>query len=289
MSAQLSILVVGATGKQGGQAVSTLLEEKASNLSIKFLTRNPTSEKAKQLTAKGLEAVEGSLDDKNTLKSALVGVQRAFLVTDAGAGEEKETQQGINFIEAAKVAEVEHLVFTSVGSADDAKNVPHFRSKAKVEKALKASGLSYTILRPVAFMDNFPPTAGFARFMVVGMFYASLRWKKCQLIATEDIGVFAGKALLNPESDKFKNKVIELSGGNYDLEDVRQAIFKTQGYQPWLASYTPTPIRAILPYDFRQMMYYLEDTGYSNIDTVALRSIHPGLMSLEDWFRKNGS
>ncbi|WVW85909.1 hypothetical protein I302_107947 [Kwoniella bestiolae CBS 10118] len=289
MASSINILVCGATGKQGGKAVSTLLEEKPSNVQVRFLTRNTSSESAKKLVTKGVEAVQGSLDDKATLDAALEGVQRAFLVTDAGAGEEKETQQGINFINAAKAAGVEHLVFTSVASADDAKSVPHFRSKAKVEEALKSSGLSYTILRPVAFMDNFPAAAGPARFMVVGMFFASLAWKKCQLIATEDIGVFAGKALINPESEHFKNKTIELSGGNYGLEDVRQAIFKTQGYQPWFASLTPTPIRAILPYDFKQMMYYLEETGYNDIDTSALRYIHPGLMTLEDWFRKNGS
>ncbi|WRT70446.1 uncharacterized protein IL334_007444 [Kwoniella shivajii] len=285
MSSPVNILVVGATGKQGGKAISTLLGQ--SNLSLRFLTRNPSSESAKKLVEKGVTAVQGDLNDIEALDKALAGVDRAFLVTDAMAGEEKEAEQGINFVNAAKKAGVEHIVFSSVCAADTAKNVPHFRSKAKVESSLKASGLSYTILRPAAFMDNFPVNSGFARFMLVGAFYAALGWGKCQLIAVEDIGVFAGKALLNTKDDTYRNKTIDLAAGNYAFEDIRHAILKSQGYTPWLASLLPTFIRNLLPHDFREMMYFFATEGYPPVDANKLRSIHPQLLSLEDYFREN--
>jgi uncharacterized protein YbjT (DUF2867 family) len=47
---------------------------------------------------------------------------------------------------------VEHLVMSSVGSANKHTGIPHFESKARIEEALKAQGVPYTILRPVYFM-----------------------------------------------------------------------------------------------------------------------------------------
>lgn len=286
--AATTILVVGATGKQGGQVMATLLNSGRSQISLRFLTRNKSSPNATELISKGATAVVGNLSDRQLLLTALKGVDRAYLVTDAGAGEEKEAELGINFVEAAKEAGVSHMVLSSVSAADLAKDVPHFRSKAKVERSLQASGMSYTILRPVAFMDNFPVAPGFARFMVVGMFYAAIGGRKCQLISVKDIGTFGGMALLDPDSSHFHNAILDLSGGNYDISDVRHAVYAAQaGGQPWFATYTPKLVRRLLPYDFRQMMIYLERVGYPDIDTAKLREIYPDLMTLEQYFRQD--
>lgn len=284
-----SILIVGATGKQGGKAIATLFEQQSSipDLELRFITRNPDSPSAKKLSDKGAKAYKADLFDKASLREALNGVDRAFLVTDAMAGEEKEAEQGKTFIDAAKEVGVKHIVFTSVTAADTAVNVPHFRSKYEVEKHLIASGLTYTILRPVAFMENFPPTGGIARFMVVGMFFAMTGGKPVAFVATSDIGVFAGKALADPTDDHFANKRIDLSAGVYGIDDVSRAVEKTQGYTPWFARYTPRLIRSLLPYDFRQMMIFFEESGYPPVDLEELRKIHPGLQSFEDWFRAN--
>lgn len=130
--AATTILVVGATGKQGGQVMATLLNSGRSQISLRFLTRNKSSPNATELISKGATAVVGNLSDRQLLLTALKGVDRAYLVTDAGAGEEKEAELGINFVEAAKEAGVSHMVLSSVSAADLAKDVPHFRSKAKV-------------------------------------------------------------------------------------------------------------------------------------------------------------
>lgn len=130
--AATTILVVGATGKQGGQVMAALLNSGRSQLSLRFLTRNDSSPSATELISKGATAVVGNLSDRQSLLTALKGVDRAYLVTDAGAGEEKEAELGINFVEAAKEAGVSHMVLSSVSAADLAEDVPHFRSKAKV-------------------------------------------------------------------------------------------------------------------------------------------------------------
>lgn len=126
-------LIVGATGKQGGSLLTTLLSSTPAHR-IKFITRNPDSASSLKLSQKGCTPIKADLLDKPSLVSALEGVTRAFLVTDALAGEEKEEEQGKIFIDAAKESGVEHLVFTSVSAADLAKDVPHFRSKARVSR-----------------------------------------------------------------------------------------------------------------------------------------------------------
>jgi uncharacterized protein YbjT (DUF2867 family) len=129
-----TFLIVGATGKQGGKAISILLDHqsKDKSLSLRFITRNPDSASAKKLVNQGAQAIKADLFDKESLRQALTGVDRAFLVTDAMVGEEKEIQQGKIFIDVAKEVGVKHIVFTSVSAADTANTVPHFRSKYQV-------------------------------------------------------------------------------------------------------------------------------------------------------------
>jgi hypothetical protein len=129
-----TFLIVGATGKQGGKAISTLLDHQAKDkdVSLRFITRNPGSASAKKLVDQGAEAFKADLLDRQSLRQALTGVDRAFLVTDAMAGEEKEAEQGQTFIDVAQEVGVKHIVFTSVSAADTAVSVPHFRSKHQV-------------------------------------------------------------------------------------------------------------------------------------------------------------
>lgn len=90
--------------------------------------------------------------------------------------------------------------------------------------------------------------------MMVGVFFAATGGKKVKFVATEDIGVFVAKALLNPQDEIFHNKTIELAGGEYGLEDVRQAFGNVEGKQPWFASWMPEFVRNAFPFDLRQMM-----------------------------------
>jgi hypothetical protein len=89
--------------------------------------------------------------------------------------------------------------------------------------------------------------------MMVGFMFAAASWNKIAFIACEDIGVFAAKAMLNASDERFHNKNIDLSSGEYSIEDVSDAIHKSQGYVPWLAWYMPSGIRSILPHDFKMM------------------------------------
>jgi uncharacterized protein YbjT (DUF2867 family) len=279
-------LVTGATGKQGGGVVENLLS--GNKVAIRALTRNPDSPAAKSLAAKGVELVKGSLTDESSLVTAMDGCWAAFLVTDSygKGGAETEIRQGKTFIDAAKKANLKHLVYTSVEGAERNSGIPHFDSKFQVEEYLRASGLpSYTILRPVAFYENFPSTSGFGTFVGFGFFGAALGGKKLQFVSVRDIGWFAAKALEDPE--KYSGRVIPLAGDNLSISEVQDAYQNANGVRPWVAPIPGVFIR-LLPYDIRTMFQWFYNKGYeANIS--ALRTEHPDLLTFEQWVRLSNS
>ena len=60
----------------------------------------------------------------------------------------------MNLANAALFASVQHFVYSSVGSAYGQTGIPHFDSKWEVEEHIRSLALPYTIVRPVALMEN---------------------------------------------------------------------------------------------------------------------------------------
>lgn len=147
----LSILVVGATGKQGSAVVHSFLSSSTEPVSIHALTRSATSPGALALAKQGVTLHAGSLEDSASLVAALQGREAAFLFTTQEPG---EVERGRRFIEAAKEAGVKRIVFSSVQGAQARTGVPHWETKAEIEELVKTSGLRWTILRPAMFYES---------------------------------------------------------------------------------------------------------------------------------------
>ena len=204
------VLVTGGTGKQGGATVAALLP--ANKTRIRVLTRDPKSPKAQRLAQQGVELASGDLDDPAAVQAALQGASAAFSVQtfEGKGGLEAEERQGKAFAEAVKAAGGVHLVYSSVDGAERTSGVPHFESKWRIEQHIARLGLPTTILRPVAFMENFA-TSGFPLAMFFGMIKATMgATRKLQLVAVSDIGWFAARALESPES--YKDRKIAIAG-----------------------------------------------------------------------------
>src|SRR5437870_9362063 len=155
MAETKTILVAGATGQQGGTVARSLLKR---GHRVIGLTRN--APKLTALAAAGIEGVQGDLTHRASMTPLLRKVDGFFVVTtpfepDFSVHPEKEVLQGTTAIDAAKAASVGHVVLSSVASADRNTGIPHFESKAKVEQYMRASRVPHTIVRPVAFMDNY--------------------------------------------------------------------------------------------------------------------------------------
>jgi uncharacterized protein YbjT (DUF2867 family) len=186
-----TVLIVGATGKQGGGVINNLVSSPAlPSLHIRALTRSPESAGAKALASKGIEVVQGSFDNPASLVKALSGVSIAFLVTEPqSGGAAGEVKQGKTFVDAAKQAgSVRHIIFTGVEGVERKTGVPHFDSKFEIEEYIKAEGFEYTFIRPVAFYENFPPKSGIQTFLMLGLFEAALLGKRLQMVSVQDIG-----------------------------------------------------------------------------------------------------
>src|SRR5258708_7250278 len=145
MKQELTVIVTGSTGNQGGAVARGLLER---GHKVRAVTRDPNSSQAKSLAKAGATLVAAALEDTAAVAKALEGATSLFAMTTPFAGgTDAETRQGIAVADAARAAGV-HLVFTSVNSANRQTGVPHFDSKYEVEKHIARIGVRATILGP---------------------------------------------------------------------------------------------------------------------------------------------
>jgi uncharacterized protein YbjT (DUF2867 family) len=142
----MRLLITGATGNVGLETIRSL----PNNLSIRAGLRTP-ERTAGQLPSH-VEAVKFDFTDATTYAPALAGVTRVLLVRPPQIS---NVQRDIApFIEAMQVAQVQQVVFLSVMGAEDVSFIPH----AKIEAALRNSGLPWTFLRPGFFNQNLSTT-----------------------------------------------------------------------------------------------------------------------------------
>ncbi|KAK4187783.1 hypothetical protein QBC35DRAFT_219804 [Podospora australis] len=247
MSSARNILVVGATGKQGGAVVKALLDLPKSDtpLHILALTRNAQSPKAQQLAEAHpgvVEPVQGDSSHPNPIfESRPKGsINAIFIVTSPPMGGSKinEEEQAIPLIDSAVDHGVQHIVFSSVDRGGDEKSwtnptdVQHFSEKHNIEiylrdKAEKEKGkFTWTILRPVAFMENWTP--GFFAAGFSAMWASALKpTTKLQLVSVVDIGKFAAKALTEPS--EWAGRAVGLAGDELTLDEAKEVFLRATG------------------------------------------------------------
>src|SRR5688572_22979722 len=207
------ILVAGATGYLGGEICRRLVATGQQVRGLVRVTSDPAA--VARLRALGVETVEGDLRDRASLDAACRGVTGVIstatttLSRQPGDSITVTDQDGqLALVEAARAAGVERFVYVSYSAnfeGDDALTV----AKRSVERRLRESGLTYTILRPSVFMDIWlSPALGFdyanARATVYGSGESPISW-----IALGDVAEFAVRSVTDPVA---ANATIELGG-----------------------------------------------------------------------------
>ncbi|KAA0110362.1 NmrA/HSCARG family protein [Mycolicibacterium sp. P1-5] len=277
MSRTEPVLVLGATGNQGGAVVSELLTRGAR---VRALVRRPDSPRARQLTERGVEAVAGSLDDRSSLTAAMHGVAGVFAVTTPfEAGVDEELAQGRAIVGAALDAQVPHMVFSSVAGANMNSGVPHFDSKAAIETELAASGLAYTITAPTYFYDN--ALGGIDRIHAGTLDLPLPPDRRLQQVARPDLGAFVAKVLSDPAP--YVGKRIELASDAptpAQMTDVLSTVLARP------VRLEQTPLTSIGSADMEAMWRFLNGPGYQ-VDIAALRAANPDIawQSFAAWAR----
>lgn len=292
------ILITGATGQQGRATIHALYRtlentQQLDETRILALTRSISSEKSRALRSKypSLVLVQGDPQSPQQIFEDHPSISSVFVVTVPPNDE----ALGLPLIEAATAAEsqVNHIVFTSVDRGGDTAswsqptNVPHFAAKHRIELRLRQlcedSGKRWTILRPTGFMDSYNP--GFFGQMMAALWAAGMpQDRKMQLISTHDIGVFAAKALLNP--DYWAGKAQALAGDELSYLELQEAFRATVGEGlPQTSKLVAYPVLWLVN-DASKSFEWFKTEGWK-ADIAALRKEEPGLQSFRKWLQES--
>jgi uncharacterized protein YbjT (DUF2867 family) len=276
MGQELTVVVTGSTGKQGGAVARALLKR---GHKVRAVTRDPNSSQAKLLANAGAVLVAASLEDTVAIRTALEGATSLFAMTVPFGGTYAETRQGIAAADAAKAADV-HLIFTSVASANRQTGIPHFDSKYEVEKHIAKVGVRATILAPVAFMENLY----FAKEQLAKGIYAAALAPTRMLaqVAVADIGAVAVRVL--EDSGRFAGKRFDLASDELTGNDALTILSRVTG-RPFTYFRVPlNVIRQRMGEDGAKMYEWLDRVGYT-VDRAALRCEFPDVAfhDFESW------
>lgn len=281
MAQTKEVLVTGATGQQGGAVARELI---ASGYAVRAMTRNPASAKAQALAKLGAAVVQGDLDDTESLKRALQGAWGAFAVQNTWeAGVEKEEQQGKRFAELARKAGIQHLVYSSVGSAHRDTGIPHFDNKWRVEETIRKLGFpTHTILRPAFFMENWV-SPWFKPGIDNGQLAIGLKPDTVlQMIAVADIGKYGRYAF--DYAQQLNGKALDIAGDALTMPQVARLIGEAAG-RP--ITFVSVPIEEVRKFseDFAIMLEWFERVGYDA--DINARSQESGIRptAFGDWVK----
>lgn len=305
-----TIAVVGATGAQGGGLARAILADASSPFKVRAVTRRAGSDKAEALRALGAEVVEADLDDESSLAKAFAGCYGAFCVTNYWEHfkPEKELSQAANMAQAARSAQLEHVVWSTLEDTrkrvplSDPRmptlmgkyKVPHFDAKGEADAAFAAAGVPTTYLCTSFYWENFIYFGMGPKRSTGGTFSLTLPMGDAKLtgIAAEDIGKCAYG--LFKQGKQWIGQRVGIAGdhvsGRQMALDMSEALGQRIGYYA-------VDFDSYRSFGFpgaddlgNMFQYYVEFekefAGARNLDTS--RSLNPELLSFKAWLAKYG-
>ncbi|MEC8945327.1 MAG: NmrA/HSCARG family protein [Chloroflexota bacterium] len=247
------VLVIGATGNQGGGLITHLLTTK--EWYPVALTRNPDSPSARSLANRGVEIMKGDMDDLDSLRVAIRGSHGVFSVQNENTIE-TEIEQGRGVIEICVEENVNHLVYTaSCGAKEPNRGVDYWDSKRVIIESVRESGLPYTILRPVSFMENYISNrAALREGNINGLLTPD---KELQVISGYDIGLYASQALARP--GEFIGQEIDIASETITMTRIAETLSTVVGSD---INYTQTEIGTGVSSGALAMSRWYQEFGY---------------------------
>lgn len=303
------IVVVGATGAQGGGLLRAILEDPQQQFQVRALTRNANSDKAQILAARGAEIAQADLDDLESLKKAFKGAYGAFCVTNFWEhfSPQKELAQAENLAEAARDAGLEHVIWSTLEDTRkwvplsddrmptlmDSYKVPHFDAKGEANREFSNRGVPTTFLLTSFYWDNLISLGMEPKRGADGTleFVLAMADKPLSGIASADIGrcalgIFQG-------GTEFVGKTLGIAGQHLTGEQMAASLSKTFGEPVRYSPIEPDVYRALgFPgaEDLGNMYQFKRDfndyfCGARSIEVS--RSLNPKLMSFDEWLAEN--
>jgi uncharacterized protein YbjT (DUF2867 family) len=294
---QKPLLVLGATGKQGGSLISSLLNSpkyQSDPFPIYAVTRDTASGSATRLSAKSphITLIQGDLSNPQGIFDTLPSSPGSiFIVQPNGPTEEAEGKAIVN---CASAAGTSYFIYASGDRGGPAKSeneptyVKNLAAKYAIEKHIQKTvsasegRMRYLILRPVTFMENISPDVhgkGFAR-----MWQQMPKDKKLQVISTRDIGVFAAKGVLEP--GEYANRAITLVGDELTFDEADEVFKEETGKS---MSMTPCLMGSVIKWALKDtvgdLFQWLQEEGYGG-DVQECKKVYPEIMDFRAWVKE---
>ena len=309
MSNKKIIAVLGATGAQGGGLVRAILADKSGEFSVRALTRDVNSDKAKALAKLGAEVVKADIDNYDSLKSAFAGAYGVYAVTFFWEhfSPEKETAEAKQIAKAAKEANVKHIIWSTfedtrkwiplsdnrMPTLQGKYKVPHFDAKAEANEYFTELNLPVTFLLTSFYWDNFiyfgmEPKKGPDGKLAITI---PMGDKKLPGIAAEDIGK-AAYGIFKRGND-FIGKTVGVSGGHLTGKMMADSFTKALGQE---VVYNAVPFDVFRSFGFQgaddlgnmfQFKHDFEDYYCGARSVEGTKSLNPSLTSLDEWLKEN--
>ena len=311
MSQKKIIVVFGATGAQGGGLAHAILNDKNSDFSVRAVTRDVTSDKAKELASLGAEVVAGDVDDMESLKAALAGAYGAYFVTFFWAhfSPEKEMSEAKNMAMAAKEAGLKHVIWSTledvrkyvpleddrIPTLNGKYKVPHFDGKGASDQYFIDAAVPVTFLVTSFYWENLiyfgmGPKRGEDGKLSITF---PLGNKKMSGMAAVDIGKCAYGIF--KEGETLIGKRIGIAGDQLTCTGMAGALSKAIGEEVTYHEVTPDQYRSFgFPGadDLGNMFQFYRDFDEvcnSIRDIKRSRELNPELKSFDTWLEENVS
>ncbi len=309
MANQKIIAVVGATGAQGGGLVRAIANDKGGAFTVRALTRDVNSDKAKALTKLGAEVVAADVNDEESLKRAFTGAYGAFCVTFywAHMSPEKEFVEAKAMAQAAKYAGLKHVIWSTledtrkwVSLSDNRMptlmgkyKVPHFDSKGEANQLFTDLGLPTTFLLTSAYWDNMIYFGMGPKKDADGKLALAFPMgdKKLPGIAAEDIGKCA--LGIFKKDREYIGKTVGIAGEHLTWTQMAASLSKALGQEVRYDDVAPEVYRSFgFPgaEDLGNMWQFKRDfeSYYCGARSLSVsRELNPDLQTFDTWLAHN--
>lgn len=266
-----TILVTGITGNQGGALARELLDD---GYTVRGVTRDPSSDKAKAIRARGAEIVQGDFEKPDTIVDAARGVDVAYIMsTPFEEGTKAETRQGLNAVDAVTDAGVGHIIYSSVADADKETGIPHFESKVPVERRVKEGHIPWTIVGPVWYRENLLSPWWLPALKEGKLTMAMSGDRSLQNISVPEVGRFNAHVVRNHE--RFAGEQIDLASDATTPETMARLVGAAADVDIEFVRVPQSEARKENE-DFARMQDWFERVGY-DVDIDGLRRRYPDI------------
>jgi uncharacterized protein YbjT (DUF2867 family) len=294
------ISVLGGTGAQGGGVVDALLAQR--KFKVRVASRNPSSEAAKALAARGVEVLKADLLEPSSLEAFYDGAHGAFVVTnfwDPGQGE-REEEIGAGAVSAARSAGVKHLIWSTLPDAEKASGgrlkVKHFTMKAHVDEVVRSAGFErHTFVEAPFYFQNLQTALAPRPLPNGGRGWAVPMDPAARVIHAGDITELgrAVPAAFGAGDELANGSYLAVCGGAYSWDDF-VATLNGLGHDVRVARVPPEVFDGFFPgaAELREMFQYFEAHTYFGPDAAthiaAANALVPGgFTAFPDWARRN--